>query len=125
MEVRVPKDTEQLIEVVKISGRDRILQGAVEEIIDDPDPRPFEKSVKQTEIVEMVQIISLERMKQRSVGQLVDRAAPHIMTDLGKVVGLIPQERHIERPGEHIVDVLEQQVVKEIFEGIDEDKSTW
>ena len=73
----------------------------------------------------MVQIISLERLQQRGVEQLVDMAAPRVMKDLVEVVRLIPQERHVERTGEHVVDLLEQQVVKEIFEGIHGDKSTW
>ena len=80
--------------------------------------------MEQTEIVEMVQIISLERLQQRGVEQLVDMAAPHFMKDLVKVMRLIPQERHLELTGEHIVDLLEQQVVKEIFEVIHGDKST-
>ena len=61
MEVSVPKDTEQFFEVTKISGQDRILQGAVEEIIDVSGPPPCEKSEEQTEIDEMGQIVSLER----------------------------------------------------------------
>ena len=73
----------------------------------------------------MVQILLLERLQQRCVEQLVDMAAPRVMKALVEVARLIPQERHWERKGEHIVDLLEQQVVKEIFEGIDEDKSTW
>ena len=97
----------------------------MEEIIDVPSPPPFEKTLEPTEIVEMVQIISLERLQQRSLEQLVDMTAPHVMKDLVKVVGLIPQERHVERTGEHIVDLLEQQVAQEIFEGIDGDKSAW
>ena len=90
---------EQLIEVAKFSDQDRILQRAVEEIIDVPSPRPFEKSEEQTEIGEMVQLISLERLQQRCVEPLVDMAAPRVMKDLVEVARLIPQERHLERTG--------------------------
>ena len=97
----------------------------MEEIIAVPSPRPFEKSEEQTEIGEIMQIISLESLQQRCVEQLVDMTATRVMKDLVEEVRLIPQERHLERKGEHIVDLLEQQVVQEIFEGIDEDKSAW
>ena len=125
MEVPVPKDTQQLIEMATFSDQDRILQRALEQIIDVPGPPPFEKSEEQTEIGEMMQIISLERLQQRGVEQLVDMAATRVIIALVEVVRLIHQERHFERKEEHIVDLLEQQVVKEIFEGIHGDKSAW
>ena len=125
MEVTVSQENEQFIEVAKIPGQDRILQSAVEEIIDVPGPRPFGKSEEQTEIAEMVQLISLERLQQRCVEQLVDMAATRVIIALVEVVRLIHQERHFERKEEHIVDLLEQQVAQEIFEGIHGDKSAW
>ena len=94
MEVSVPQDTKQLVEVTKISDQDRILQGAVEEIIDVSSPPPCEKSEELTEIDEMGQIISLERLQQRCVEQLVDMTAPHVRKELVEVMRLMSQERH-------------------------------
>ena len=70
-------------------------------------------------------VISLERLQQRCVEQLVDMTAPRVMRALVEVVRLIHQERPFERKEEHIVDLLEQQVAQEIFEGIHGDKSAW
>ena len=100
VEVPVPQVAEKLIGVPKIASQERILQRAVEQIVDVPAPRPFELTAEQTEIVEMVQIITPEGLQQRTVEQLVEIAVPHVLMDFVEVVWLVPQERLSEHTRE-------------------------
>ena len=96
VDVQVPQDVEQAIEVLKISSQDRDLHGTVEQIPDVPVPEMVEQLVKLPETV------SDDRIQQRT--------AEHI--------AVIPVEQINETPDVSLAEKVFERPVTQTQQGV-------
>ena len=100
-DVHAPQVVEQVLEVPKISSRDRILQGTVEQILDVLVPEMVEQLVK------LPNTVSQDRIQERTVERIADISVPQVCEELVEVFKLqivekVDETSEIQTVQEHL-----------------------
>ena len=110
VDIHVPQDVGQVLEVPKIPSQDRILQCTVEQIIDVP---VLEKAER---LAEVPKIVSQDKIQQRSVEQTSDILVPQDVEEPAEFFKASSQDRVQLRFGGQIFETLAVSLAEKIVE---------
>ena len=110
VDVHVPQDVGQVLEVPKIPSRDRILQCTVEQILYVP---VLEKG---EQLAEVPKIVSQDRIQQRTVEQTVDILVPQDVEGPAEFFKASSQDRVQQRFGGQIIETPAISLAEKIVE---------
>ena len=110
VDVHVPQDVGQVLEVPKIQSRDRILQCTGEQILDVP---ALEKA---EQLAEVPKIVPQDRIQQRTVEHTVDILVPQDVEERAEFFKASSQDRVQLRFGGQIVETLAISLAEKIVE---------
>ena len=110
VDVHVPQDVGQVLEMPKIPSRERILQCTVEQILDVPMPEKAEQ------LAEVPKIVSQDRIQQRTVEQNVDILVPQDVEEPAEFFKASSKDRVQQRFGGQIIETPAISLAEKIVE---------